>query len=229
MRFTDYELIPSVVQDSKDPECLGRIKCVIPGKIHHDSCKTTEHMPWIRPFKMGGYQTFSKEVEGHKVWVLHNKKEYNEYWYIPIHEPINITQDFLHEHYNDNPEVLLARNEGAQKVMMRYDDQTGFMYEIGDDFINLNTKGLYEVKCSDGRIAIENSIVKLGSYSDQHYEQAVKGNTLSASRKKIAGILQKMVSTACGGNDNNLLAPYLCQIISELSCDDFLAENTTLN
>lgn len=229
MRFRDYEIIPSVVQDAKDPECLGRIKCVVPGKIHHDSCKTTEHMPWIRPFKMNGYQSFSKEIEGHKVWVLHNKHTYNEYWYIPIHEPINITQDFLHEHYNDNPEVLLARNLCGKKIMMRYDDKTGFMYEIGENFINLNTDGDFEVRGANGRIAIESSIVQLGSWANQEYEPAVKGKTLLEKFKLMNKGVSDMI-TKCTVNPLQLLQPGLRDLQKALSSmQEILAQNTTLN
>ena len=104
MLLNNCELIPGVVQSSKDPENLGRIKCVIPGVIDSETM-SLENMPWAYPLGMAHYQSFSKPIEGQKVWVLINKSNYNEYWYLPFFEYNDKTKEYLNSgvYENDNP------------------------------------------------------------------------------------------------------------------------------
>ena len=83
-----YCVIESVVEYVDDPLKIGRIQASIPGVIHHAPGQTEEKeaLPWIRPFKMYCYQTFTKPLQGQKVWILMNKSNYLEQYQFLHHQ-----------------------------------------------------------------------------------------------------------------------------------------------
>ena len=83
MKFSDAEILPAVVVDNKDPKNIGRIKVAIPGKWDTASI-CVQNLPWVMPLTQSGYQSFSKQTNGSKVWVINNKANLHEYWYIPM-------------------------------------------------------------------------------------------------------------------------------------------------
>ena len=158
----DYYIVESVVDYDNDPLKIGRIKCTIPGVIHSDSTPE-EGMPWIRCFRMGAYQTFNRPNKGNKVWVMVSKTNYNEFWYMPFHETIDITQDYIKEYYDENCDVLHARHSGNGDCMVTYDDEHGYNIKIGDDHINLTPKRQLEIDCEDKRIEIYGHKIYIGN------------------------------------------------------------------
>ncbi len=170
----DYYIVESVVDYDNDPLKIGRIKCTIPGVIHSDSTPE-EGMPWIRCFRMGAYQTFSRPNKGNKVWVLVSKTNYNEFWYMPFHETIDITQDYIKEYYDENCDVLHARHSGNGDCMVTYDDEHGYNIKIGDDHINLTPKRQLEIDCEDKRIEIYGHKIYIGDKNRKTHEKTIMG------------------------------------------------------
>ena len=108
MKLSNVEISPGVIVDAKDPEKLGRVKINAPALMRGN--ESGDHfgvvdkidnnvLPWIYPMMMNRYQMFSKELEGMKVWVINNTENYNEYWYIPMFDYIDVTEEIVSEKY----------------------------------------------------------------------------------------------------------------------------------
>ena len=183
----EYYVIESVVKYDDDPFKFGRIKCDIPGVIDSNTTMP-EAMPWIRPLRMNGYQTFSRPLIGEKVWVLISKTNYNEYWWTHFYETIDIVQEFLDEHYDNQPDVFHARNTCSCDVMSTFDDERGYYTKIGLDYVNLKMNREMEIAFNNCRIKIEGDKIYCG-HNDEEYAPSVNG-------KKYVEMFEKM-SSAC--------------------------------
>ena len=185
MLLNNCELVPGVVTSAKDEQKLGRIKCVIPGVLD-TSTMSEENLPWVYPLGMSHYQSFSKPIEGQKIWVLINKSNYNEYWYIPFHEQNTKTQEFLENcNYDDNPEVMMCRDLGGKPSIDTYDDTNGFSRRIGDDIhMNMWPDGHIELLGNKLQVDLDGDIVKCGQ-KDGNYEPAVFGDKLVELLKQL--------------------------------------------
>ena len=223
----DYYIVESVVDYDNDPLKIGRIKCTIPGVIHSDTTPE-EGMPWIRCFRMGSYQTFSRPNKGQKVWVMVSKTNYNEFWYMPFHETIDITQDYIKEYYDENCDVLHARHSGNGDVMTTYDDEHGYNIKIGEDHINLTPKRQLEIDCNEKRIAIDGNRVLLGDKDNNittvakapGKQRTIKGENHKNWVSAITSSVQSLLSDAKKNPQTYHLAPSLNLIINVLrSCD----------
>ena len=201
MEFSKLECIQGVIVDVKDPEYLGRIKAVVPGKFDTASMNK-DALPWIYPFCMCGYQTFSKMVEGAKIWLLQNKDTHNEYYYLPYFEPIKMVENYLHQFYNDSPEILFARNNGNSSAMLTYDNINGLM-------VTINDKTCYKFS-PNGNIIISTtnsnnekvgqSVIdgKCFSGNDtQEYQPIILGNNLAEILYKLKDQF-KQIALECG-------------------------------
>ena len=158
----DYIVILSIVEFINDPLKMGRVKCHIPGVLH--SYDTNEEaMPWIRPFSMHAYQSFNMPVVGQKIWVLASKVNLNEYWWFPYFETTNITQNFLSAYYDDNPDVLHARDN--TKSMITYTDREGYTIKTGGSYINVRGEDGIDIKSESCHMQIVENGIKLGKIS----------------------------------------------------------------
>lgn len=189
MLLNNCELIPAVIQSVKDPKKLGRIKCVIPGIIDN-STMSEENMPWCYPFGMNAYQSFSKCIPGQKVWVLINKSNYNEYWYLPFFEYNEISKEYLEGVYdNDNPEILVSRSLGDNSALSTYDDKAGFSERIGDNHIDLHPDGHISLVGGEGEVDIDGGSIKIGKIGGEDTE-AVRYKEL---KEMLTGIYEAFV------------------------------------
>ena len=137
MKFTDLELIPSVIINDIDPKKLGRVRCTVPGYINGETMAVSR-MPWIMPLNMNGYQQFSHPMKGQKVWVIKNHTNENEYWYIPFFELNEDSKSYLSQVYDqDHPEILFSRNSGGYHALMTYDDKNGYIVNINEKVIKI--------------------------------------------------------------------------------------------
>lgn len=194
MELIDYYVIESVVDYDNDPLKIGRIKCTIPGVVHAGSTPE-EGMPWIRCFKMGGYQTFTRPIKGQKVWVLISKTNYNEFWWFPFHEAIDITKDYIEEYYDENCDVFHARHSGAGDCMMTYDDEQGYVTKIGDDHINLTPRRECEINANSMTMEIKDNQVHLGKQGGP-WSQVVIWQLTQQFLNKCAGYFAELATCA---------------------------------
>lgn len=176
MELLKCEVKPGVVIDANDPDKLGRIKTCSPAEFTPNM--DTELLPWCYPMDMRHYQSFSKMIKGAKVWIIKNNDNHNEYFYIPMFEEVNITKDFLNEHYEDDPEILIARDNGGTKVMISYNSSTGIELKLKDLYIQIHPNSDILIHSDKVDMDIKDGKVYLGAPSEP-YEPAVFGQKLT--------------------------------------------------
>lgn len=223
----DYYVIESVVKYDDDPFKFGRIKCDIPGVIDHNTTMK-EAMPWIRPLRMHGYQTFSRPVVGEKVWVLVSKTNYNEFWWTYFHETIDIVQDFLNEYYDNQPDVFHARNTCSCDVMSTFDDERGYYIKIGEDYVNWKLNREMKIAFNQARVMIENNKVYCGHGDNTgEYEEAVKGKHCEQMRTLMGQQFDTLFTCASNSNVPGMAAPFLA--LKQACTQDILCKNCFVN
>jgi len=209
----DYYIIEGVVEYTDDPLKIGRVRCSIPGVIHHAPGETEkkEALPWIRPFKMYGYQTFTKPLAGQKVWVLGNKSNYNEFWWFPYYEISNIVKGYLNKYYDENPDVFHAREGSVTPVMATWDDTQGYKWTIGEDYIDFYPNREFKLKVNDCNINVKGNIIQVGGDDSPagDYEPAVMGKKCLTLR----GIMQEKCMDVAQAAGNS---PYTTHLVSPL-------------
>lgn len=197
MNLSDYEFFPGSIIKVDDPKYLGRVKAIVPTVF--DTSMNEEGLPWIYPFTMSGYQRFSKMKEGSKIWVLKNKTNYTEFWYIPMFELNEDTRNLNggdDDVYSDS-EVLLSRNLGTMSVYVYFNKKDGIMIQYGDNnFININPDSEIILNAGDGKILISGNHVYVGD--GEKGEPAVLGNKLVTLLNELSGKLSEASSAAMG-------------------------------
>lgn len=176
MELLKCDVKPGVVVSANDPEMLGRIKACSPAEFTPNM--DSELLPWCYPMDMRHYQSFSKMINGAKVWIIKNNDNYNEYFYIPMFEEINITKDFLSEHYDDDPEILIARDNGGTNVMISYNSSTGIELKLKDLYFQIHPNSDILIHSNNVDINIKSGKIYLGAPGDA-YEPGVFGQKLA--------------------------------------------------
>lgn len=157
MTLGDFELLPGIVIDNKDPLNQGRVKAVSPG-LFDTNTMDVDDLLWINPFMMIGHQSFSKLEISSKIWILHNTHNYFEYWYIPMFE---INSDAPKNVHKTNSDVVLSRSVGGQTVQLYYSRDDGYNFVIGDNKIQLTPNGAFNVVANDASIIADNDGISL--------------------------------------------------------------------
>lgn len=175
MTLGDFEIIPGVVISNSDPKNQGRVKAVAPG-LFDTSTMSEEDLFWINPFMMIGYQSFSKMEISSKIWILHNKKNYFEYWYIPMFE--------INEHspaaaIKTDSDIMLSRSIGGETVQMYYSRDNGFVISIGDNKVNLLPGGAFKILANGAEITADSDGITLSKKDAETYA-ATKAEPLIA-------------------------------------------------
>ena len=129
MKLSDCSLEYGVVQDANDPKKMGRIKAVVPGKFDNSSMKV-EDMLWCMPLTTAGHQRVSKPMEGQKIWILHDKNNEYEYWYLPAWETNTNTAVAQQD---DDYDVLVSREGKGLGAQQYYSGKQGFVTRIGNN------------------------------------------------------------------------------------------------
>ena len=219
--LAEYYIILSEVKYDDDPMKFGRIKCEIPGVIHVDTTMK-EAMPWVRPYKMYCYQTFTRPIVGQKIWVLISKTNYNEFWWFPLFETIDLVQNYLNEHYDFQPDVFNARNGALGDAIFTYDDKNGYRMKIEDDFIDFYPDRTFHLNIHDCDIHVtpENTLWCGGDESAAgDYEPAVRGYQCVKLRENLQK--QTIRCAAAAATDS---CPTLSAELEKLAQDYFSIE-----
>ena len=226
MKLEDCELIPAVIYSIKDPEKLGRIKCIIPGIIDNTTM-SEENIPWVRPIGMNRQQSFSMPVVGYKVWVLINKANYNEYWYFPFFEKNDITDNYLSDdvYESGNAEVLVSHNKGGTPVKMTYDDINGYNIQLGSNHIQMNTDGVISIVGGECDIKMKGGVITIGNGGNAQF--AVKGDELKNILDQLKIAMQKLQGASQGMLSP--LAPGFATAAQVLNTSNILAEHVKVN
>lgn len=213
MDLSEYEYLPGVVINVDDPEKRGRIKASVPTWFD-TSVMQEEALPWIVPLSMGGFQRFSKLEMGSKVFVFHRKKSNKEYWYIPMFELNDDTQEIVNDY--DSPEVLLARNDGQSGVYVYYNTKDGLVLRNGDLEVILNNDK--EIHITDGTSSFDivGSLITIGKKENQ--QPALMGQDVKNLLEHLAANFQKL-NQAASSYPLSPLAPHFLKAYEDLETD----------
>ena len=210
----EYYVILATVEYVNDPLKMGRVKCNIPG-IMHTYVTEEDALPWIRPFSMNAYQSFSKPIEGQKVWVLASKTNLNEFWWFPYFETTNLTQDFLDIYYDKHPDVLHARDN--KDAMMTYDDRRGYMTQIGDTYLNVQPEGI-DLHSNGTHLRISGGHISLGKGpTGKGYDKATNAAKLKDFLSDLGNLFKNLYTAADGHPYTKHLSPFIDPIASKLT------------
>lgn len=195
MNITSLDLFPGVVVDANDPKTLGRVKIVAAG-FQDNSTMDVQDMYWSMPFSCNGYQRMSKPTEGMKVWVLNNKDNRYESWFIPMWDLNQNTTVAING--GDDYDVLVSRSGEGLGAQMFYNQHDGFVTGMKNDAtftispscnIEAKSNGV-EMSCTDGN-------VKLGT-QEKCTHPAVQGDVLVELLQNLASKINYTASIAAG-------------------------------
>lgn len=211
MNFSDFEIFPGVVTNADDKECYGKIKCTIAG---HNNNIDPEDFYWCAPFISFGYQRVSKPRVGQTVWIIHNKENIMEYYWMPRWELNGNTAIAACE---DDYDVLVSRPGADTGAQLFYTDSQGFVQRINEDISSTMTdRGIRETD-SFAEINLENGNIDIGAVGGG-YEPAVKGQALTDVLNAIVNKLEDLSERCANSWTTNHVSPELlkCSEIKEL-------------
>ena len=177
MNLKDVEAKEAVIVYSDDPDRLGRIKVTCPGEFDTGTMDQ-ELLPWVYPFNMTHFNAFTRMLPGAKVWLLKNKDNHNEYYYWPFFEEIQLTRDFLEKHYDDNPEVIFARDDAGVPALITFDSEEGIYLKVKEYYVNIRPNSDIIIHSTQVDMDIKDGHVWLGGTNAGGYEPIVMGNNL---------------------------------------------------
>ena len=173
-------------------------------------------------------QTFSKMPVGAKIWVLQNKDNYNEFWYIPMFETNNTVKEFLNENETLDTEVLFWRNNGAK---MTYDNNNGYLIENNSGQVAVKANGEVDIKSSNSSaISVTPSQITIGA-SQEKLEPSVHGDALVDVLEQFKSILVKMLDVCKPSYHLQPLGnnPALRQEIQNIKFDNIRSKNVKIS
>lgn len=200
MTLGDFEILPGVVINNSDPLNQGRVKAVAPG-LFDTTTMEEDDLFWINPFMMTGYQSFSKLEISSKIWILHNKNNYFEYWYIPMFE---INSHAPAEAHKTDSDIMLSRSVEGQTVQLYYSRDNGYNVVIGNNKVQLLPSGAFNVIANDAYITADSTGITLGKNGAETFS-ATKAEPLITALSEHCSNLQNFASMS-------LLSPFTAHL-----------------
>lgn len=229
-------MVPGIIIDVDDPLKIGRIKCAAPG-LFDTNTMDEDVLPWIMPIQMNKYQMFSKPEKNRKVWILDNKDNPNEYWYLPMFDMTNITDSLVKEKYDNDIEVIMSRPTPSNSAQISYDNQDGIIVHYDDWKWNMTPDGNITCHGNDSDIDMKSGVVTIGKNSQGDYKYVTMAEPLESLFGKMASLFSELVN-ASNGSETGALKPWfmelqnICQKASTGGCpnnENFQAKNVKVN
>ena len=221
------ELVLGTCLSNDDPKKLGRIKVAAPGYFDR-SVMAIEAIPWAYPFSMNAYQSYSTISEGGKVWLLDNKENADEFWYIPYHELNADTKQAINDDVNSD--VLFSRNVSGKTIQIYQNNTEGIVIHNGDNIITLPADGGIILKSGGSKISIEGGKIYVGT-TDGNKVPIVMGDVVRDILNGISSSFVELFSQASSNPYTASLAPSFQQAAKNISekLPELLSDNCTLS
>ena len=203
MKLGDIEIIPGVVIDNNDPLKGGRVKACAPG-LFDTSTMDVDDLLWISPWMMTGFQSYSKLEINSKIWILHNIKNYFEYWYVPMFELNECSPEVTDEEMD----IIMSREVNGNKVQVYFSRSEGFKIINGNNCIVLNSDGNLNIRTNGTQISSDSNYIKLIKEGEEEFS-AVKAEKLMSLLNTLSIDLSN-IGLACGLN------PYTASLSKDL-------------
>ena len=132
------EMVLGTVLEDHDPEKLGRVKVGAPG-VFDRKTMSIEAIPWVYPLTMNHLQSFTHMQAGSKVWLIINRENQEEFWWIPYHELNTETKEAI----NDDvcSDVIFSRNICGKVLQMYQNKEEGIVIKNGTATIVFDNEG----------------------------------------------------------------------------------------
>ena len=220
----DVEMVLGTVLDDNDPKKLGRVKVGAPGWFDRVTM-SIDAIPWAYPLTMGHMQSYTHMSTGSKVWLIINKVNQEELYWIPFHELNEDTKEAISD--DVETDVLFSRNTQGKKVQIYNNKTEGLIIRNGSSVIKLSNDGkiLVEQEDSKGYVKIEGGQVFCGKDGGTMYKM-VKGEKLQDLINNLAGNFEKLYEAAQANPYTGSLAAPFQKTSKDLTNDvkDILAE-----
>lgn len=187
MTLGDFEILPGVVIDTADPLNLYRVKACAPGLFDLETMEQDDLL-WINPFMMMGNQSMAKLEINAKIWILHNKNNYFEYWYIPMFE----TNANMPQVADVNSDVMMARSVGGSLVQFYYAPEEGYKLCIGENSILLKSNGDFNVFANGSVIDVNSNGIQLVKAGEEEKFHAAKAEKIIEALGRFCGDMQQI-------------------------------------
>ena len=192
MKLKNVELIVGTCISNDDPNKLGRIKVGAPG--YFDRTKMAiDDIPWVYPFTMSSNNSYTTIAEGQKVWLIDNKDNEEEFWYVPYHEMNPDTKEALNDDIESD--VLFSRQVGDKLAQIYYNNTEGMMLRVGDAFITIDKQGFIRLQTSQANVIVEGSQVYCGTIEGEK-EEMVRGQKCKAMIAQMSSDIKEVAKTA---------------------------------
>lgn len=202
--FKDIRLIPGVVISNTDAENLGRIKAYSPG-LFDTNTMDEEALPWVYPFCMSMYQSFSTQSVNSKVWIIFIPDNPYGYFYLPFHDP----HTEVSQHIKGKTDVVFGREGSTGSANIYFNESEGLVLRNGNSRVQLLNDG--RVYVTDNTESGKNLVLSNGKcyLGDSGFEPMVLGNKL----KKVFDDLSDKLGQLAGKCNES---PYTSHLTSSV-------------
>lgn len=221
------ELVLGTCLSNDDPMKLGRIKVAAPGYFDR-TVMAIEAIPWAYPFSMNAYQSYSTISEGGKVWLIDNKDNADEFWYIPFHELNSDTKKAINDDVNSD--VVFSRNISGKTIQLYQNNSEGIVLRNGSTTVTMPADGGVIMNSDGAQVSIEGGQVYMGiSGSDKI--PMVRGDVLREILNDISSSFTELFTKASANPNTASLAPAFQSAAKNISnkIPKLLSENCTLS
>ena len=186
------EVVVGTCIEDIDPKKLGRIKVGAPGWFDRN-VMSIEAIPWVYPFSMAMYNSFTHIALGGKVWLIINKENEEEYWYVPYHELNDDTRQVQGADIDED--IVFSRNINGKVVQVYQNKEDGLVLRNGGSSVIISNDG--DVTGTDGSGAFK---VSGGNFfcgaKDGPFEPMVRGNVCYELLMKLSSDFANLSSAA---------------------------------
>lgn len=221
------EMVLGTCLSNDDPKKLGRIKVAAPGYFDR-TVMAIDAIPWAYPLTMPHYQGYSTIADGGKVWLIDNKDNADEFWYIPFHELNPDTKAAVNDDVESD--VCFSRNVAGKLVQLYQNKTEGIVLRVGGTTVTLGANGGCVIEADGATVTVEGKTVYCGKTGGSK-EQMVRGSILRDILNNLAADLKELWTSAQSNPYTCHLAPGIQKASNDITnkIPDLLSETCTLS